>query len=51
MGAIGRTVHRDIGATAFGFRMLTKLVDYNFLSTLTANIAHTMADFKRHNTE
>lgn len=47
-GAVGRTVHRDVGGTAVVFRMLVKFIDYNFLSTLTANTAHTTADFKRH---
>lgn len=49
-GSIGRTVWRDIGPVAVLFRLLMKLVDYNFLATLTANTAHTMKDFKRHAT-
>ncbi|CAG9460524.1 unnamed protein product [Pedinophyceae sp. YPF-701] len=48
LGSVGRTVWRDIGATAVFFRLMMKVFDYNFLATLTANIAHTMADYKRH---
>jgi len=47
--AVGRTVWADIGATAIGFRMMMKIMDYNFLATLLCNIAHLMPDFKRHN--
>ncbi|QDZ22034.1 short chain dehydrogenase [Chloropicon primus] len=46
--AIGRTVWVDIGTTAIFFRMMMKIMDYNFLSTLLSNIAHMMPDFKRH---
>lgn len=46
---IGRTVWADLGVTAMGFRVLTKIVDFNFLATLLANIAHRMPDYKRHN--
>uniref|UniRef100_A0A7S0YGV5 Uncharacterized protein n=1 Tax=Polytomella parva TaxID=51329 RepID=A0A7S0YGV5_9CHLO len=44
--SIGRTVWRDIGATALGFRLLVKVIDYNFLATLISRIGHTMPDFK-----
>ena len=46
--AVGRTVWTDIGATAMGFRMMMKIMDYNFLATLLSNIAHLMPDYKRH---
>ena len=45
---IGRTVWADVGATAQGFRLMMKVVDYNFLSTLLAKIGHTFPDYKRH---
>ncbi|MEW5298338.1 MAG: hypothetical protein WDW38_000928 [Sanguina aurantia] len=44
--SIGRTVFRDIGATALVFRMATKLIDYNFLATMIASFASFMPDFK-----
>jgi len=47
-GSVGRTVWRDIGPVALLFRLLMKIVDYNFLATLTARTAHAMTDFKRH---
>eukprot|EP00216_Chloropicon_sp_CCMP2111_P004814 CAMPEP_0198239020 /NCGR_PEP_ID=MMETSP1446-20131203/4545_1 /TAXON_ID=1461542 ORGANISM="Unidentified sp, Strain CCMP2111" /NCGR_SAMPLE_ID=MMETSP1446 /ASSEMBLY_ACC=CAM_ASM_001112 /LENGTH=323 /DNA_ID=CAMNT_0043921549 /DNA_START=223 /DNA_END=1194 /DNA_ORIENTATION=- len=46
--AIGRTVWTDIGTTAIVFRLMMKVVDYNFLSTLLSHIAHLMPDYKRH---
>ena len=45
---VGRTVWCDIGATAIFFRLMMKIMDYNFLSTLLSNIAHLMPDYKRH---
>ena len=47
-GAVGRTVWRDVGGTAIAFRMMMKLIDYNFLATLLSHIAHMLPDFKRH---
>jgi len=49
--AVGRTVWVDIGATAIFFRLMMKIMDYNFLSTLLSNIAHLMPDYKRHDTK
>ena len=46
--AVGRTVWVDIGATAIFFRVMMKIMDYNFLATLLSNIAHWMPDYKRH---
>lgn len=46
--AVGRCVWRDCGPIALIFRMTSKLVDYNLLAALTASVAHTMPDFKRH---
>jgi short-subunit dehydrogenase len=46
-GSIGRTVWRDIGSTALGFRLLMKVVDYNLMATLTALAAPLLPDFKR----
>lgn len=48
MQAIGRTVWADVGATAIIFRLMMKVVDYTFLSTLLSNIAHLMPDYQRH---
>lgn len=45
-GAIGRTVWRDVGMTAIGFRLMTKFLDYNFLAVMTAATAHTMKDYQ-----
>lgn len=45
--AIGRTVFADLGATAVGFRLITKVMDYGFLATLTAATAKFLPDFKR----
>ncbi|KXZ54212.1 hypothetical protein GPECTOR_5g304 [Gonium pectorale] len=45
--SIGRTVWRDVGPTALAFRMLTKVIDYNFLSTVIAAFGRYMPDFKR----
>ena len=46
--SVGRTVWRDIGGVAVFFRLMMKVVDYNFMATLLANIAHMMPDYKRH---
>lgn len=45
--AIGRTVWQDIGATAVSFRLMMKVVDYNFLSTLLSFIGQYFPDFKK----
>ena len=45
---IGRTTWADVGLTAQGFRMMMKIVDYNFMSTLLAKIGHTFPDYQRH---
>ena len=44
--SIGRTVFRDIGLTAYAFRLIMKFVDYNFLTCIICLIAPYMADFK-----
>eukprot|EP01062_Namystynia_karyoxenos_P059378 TRINITY_DN50818_c0_g1_i1.p1 TRINITY_DN50818_c0_g1~~TRINITY_DN50818_c0_g1_i1.p1 ORF type:complete len:357 (+),score=146.18 TRINITY_DN50818_c0_g1_i1:92-1072(+) len=46
--AIGRTVWLDIGATAIGFRLAMKVLDYNCFATMVANVAHLMGDYRRH---
>jgi len=46
--AIGRCVWLDIGPTAYGFRMMMKLFDYNAFGYLIAQVAHTMGDYKKH---
>jgi short-subunit dehydrogenase len=45
--SVGRTVYRDIGPTAIGFRFVPKILDYNFLAFLITRTAHFMPDFKR----
>lgn len=45
-GALGRSIWRDLGTDAVGFRLLTKIVDYNLLAWITSRIATTMPDFK-----
>jgi hypothetical protein len=45
--SIGRTVWRDLGPTAVGFRLLMKLIDFNFLAVVTAVFASSLPDFKR----
>lgn len=45
-GSLGRTVWRDLGVDAVGFRLLTKIIDYNFLSWLISRFATYMPDFK-----
>lgn len=49
--SIGRVTWLDIGPTAYGFRMMMKLFDYNSFAYLVSNFAHTMEDFKRHQTK
>jgi hypothetical protein len=46
-GSLGRTIWRDLGPDAVGFRMLTKLVDYNLLAFITSRVAKFMPDFKK----
>lgn len=43
--SIGRTVLRDIGATAIGMRLFVSLVPYNFLASLIAFIAPILPDY------
>ncbi|KAG2437279.1 hypothetical protein HXX76_005938 [Chlamydomonas incerta] len=49
--SIGRTVWRDIGPTALAFRIVVKIVDYNFLATVIAAFGRYMPDFKRASAE
>lgn len=44
---MGRTVWHDIGLTAIGFRLMMKVVDYNFMAIMTSRFATMMPDFKR----
>merc|ERR1712060_869066 len=46
--SIGRSVWRDVGGVAVGFRCLMKAFDYNTFALMTAAFAHTMGDYKRH---
>ena len=46
-GSLGRTIWRDLGPDAVGFRLLTKIVDYNLLAFITSRAATLMPDFKR----
>ena len=45
--SIGRTVWRDIGPTALGFRTVMKIIDYSFMATMITRFAQFMPDFKR----
>lgn len=45
--SIGRTVFRDIGLTAYMFRLIMKAIDYNFLTCILCVIAPYMGDFKQ----
>mmetsp|Transcript_1426 Transcript_1426/g.3129 ORF Transcript_1426/g.3129 Transcript_1426/m.3129 type:complete len:323 (-) Transcript_1426:848-1816(-) len=45
--SIGRTVWRDVGPTAIVFRVLMKILDYNFLSYMASLFAKQLPDFKR----
>jgi short-subunit dehydrogenase len=47
LASIGRTVWRDIGPTAVGFRLLMRVFDYNFFAYMTAIFSFAMPDFKR----
>ncbi|GFH26411.1 uncharacterized protein HaLaN_24557, partial [Haematococcus lacustris] len=49
--SIGRTVFRDVGPTAIGFRLVMKLVDYNFFSCMAALFGSQLPDFKRQRLE
>ena len=46
-GSLGRTIWRDLGLDAVGFRLLTKIVDYNLLAWITSRIATSMPDFQK----
>lgn len=46
-GAVGRTIWRDIGMTAFGFRMMMKVVDLNFMAMAASRFLPGSPDFKR----
>ena len=46
-GALGKTIWRDLGPDAVGFRLLTKIVDYNLLALITSRIATMMPDFQK----
>lgn len=37
----------DIGTTALCFRLAMKLMDYNFMATITALMAPVLPDFKK----
>eukprot|EP00879_Flechtneria_rotunda_P021053 GHRR01022179.1.p1 GENE.GHRR01022179.1~~GHRR01022179.1.p1 ORF type:complete len:148 (+),score=48.49 GHRR01022179.1:803-1246(+) len=45
--SIGRTIWKDVGPVALGFRLLEKLVDLNALFTIAAPFIHLMPDFKQ----
>lgn len=45
--SVGRTIWKDVGGVALGFRLLEKLVDLNALFTLAAPIMHRMPDFQQ----
>lgn len=49
--SIGRTVFRDIGVVALVFRMIPKILDYNFLATIISLFGSTSGDFKRSRVE
>lgn len=46
-GSVGRTVWRDLGPTAVGFRLATKLIDFNVLAFAAALAAPYLPDFRR----
>ena len=46
-GSLGRTIWRDLGPDAVGFRLLMKVVDYNLLAFVTSRIATMMPDFQK----
>ena len=43
----GRTIWKDVGAVAIGFRLLEKLVDLNALFTLAQHVMHRAPDFQQ----
>ncbi|WIA08978.1 hypothetical protein OEZ85_008392 [Tetradesmus obliquus] len=45
--SIGRTIWKDVGPVALGFRLLEKMVDLNALFTLASPIMHRMPDFQQ----
>lgn len=45
--AIGRTVWHDIGLTAYAFRLMMKVMDYNLMAIIIARLAPLMPDFRR----
>lgn len=45
--SIGRTIWKDVGPVAIGFRLLEKIVDLNALFTMAAPIMHLMPDFQQ----
>lgn len=46
--AVGRCIWRDYGLVAVCFRMISKLMDFNFLAWITVATIHTTPDYKRH---
>lgn len=46
--AVGRCIWRDFGLIALMFRMLSKLVDFNFLAWASAATIQFTPDFKRY---
>ena len=49
--SVGRTVWRDIGATAILFRVVMKWVDYNLFACIERSIATWLPDFKDASTQ
>ncbi|GBF94051.1 testosterone 17-beta-dehydrogenase [Raphidocelis subcapitata] len=45
--SVGRTIWKDVGGVAWGFRLLEKTIDLNVLFTLAAPIMHLMPDFQQ----
>lgn len=45
--SVGRTIWKDVGGVALGFRLLEKTVDLNALFTIAAPIMHLMPDFQQ----
>ena len=45
--SIGRTVLLDLGTTTFAFRLLSKMIDANFLAFIITRTIHWMPDYKR----
>lgn len=48
---IGRTVFRDIGLTAVGFRLAVKYLDYNLFACIICFVAPWMTDYKQAQTQ